>query len=145
MHGREPAAVHLAGALTGVAPDLVVDLAELGPALLDWTDGSVDADLNPGATANVVYALALQPDGKILAGGDFTGLGGGTGTTPRSTLGRLHPDGSLVAMGPDHPVTGGYLQPMTVIVADRWKLGQLMPGDRVLFRTQTHTPTAQPP
>ena len=44
---------------------------------------------------------------------------------------QLHPDGSLVAMGPDHPVTGGYLQPMTVISADRWKLGQLMPGERV--------------
>ncbi|HEY2323238.1 MAG TPA: carboxyltransferase domain-containing protein, partial [Thermoanaerobaculia bacterium] len=27
---------------------------------------------------------------------------------------QLHPDGSLVAMGPDHPVTGGYLQPLTV-------------------------------
>jgi allophanate hydrolase subunit 1 len=48
---------------------------------------------------------------------------------------QLHPDGSLVAMGPDHPVTGGYLQPMTVIVADRWKLGQLMPGDKVLLKS----------
>src|SRR5207237_9155320 len=42
-----------------------------------------------------------------------------------------HPDGSLVAMGPDHPVTGGYLQPATVVSADRWKLGQLMPGERI--------------
>ncbi len=48
---------------------------------------------------------------------------------------QLHPDGSLVVMGPDHPVTGGYLQPMTVIVADRWKLGQLMPGERVLLKS----------
>ncbi|MFZ2491026.1 MAG: hypothetical protein WA208_06045, partial [Thermoanaerobaculia bacterium] len=44
---------------------------------------------------------------------------------------QLHPDGTLVAMGPDHPVTGGYLQPMTVISADLWKLGQLMPGERI--------------
>jgi KipI family sensor histidine kinase inhibitor len=42
-----------------------------------------------------------------------------------------HPDGSLVAMGPDHPVTGGYLQPATVISADLWKLGQLSPGERI--------------
>ncbi|MEK6373314.1 MAG: carboxyltransferase domain-containing protein [Acidobacteriota bacterium] len=42
-----------------------------------------------------------------------------------------HPDGSLVAMGPDHPVTGGYLQPATVVWRDLWKLGQLAPGDRV--------------
>lgn len=44
---------------------------------------------------------------------------------------QLHPDGSLVAMGPDHPVTGGYLQPMTVITEERWKLAQLRPGERV--------------
>jgi KipI family sensor histidine kinase inhibitor len=46
---------------------------------------------------------------------------------------QLHPDGSLVAMGPDHPITGGYLQPLTVVWDDRWKLGQLAPGDRVRF------------
>lgn len=44
-----------------------------------------------------------------------------------------HPDGSLMAMGPDHPVTGGYLQPATVVSDDLWKLGQLAPGDRVRF------------
>jgi allophanate hydrolase subunit 1 len=48
---------------------------------------------------------------------------------------QLHPDGSLVAMGPDHPVTGGYLQPMTVITSERWKLAQLMPGERVVFQS----------
>lgn len=47
---------------------------------------------------------------------------------------QLHPDGSLVAMGPEHPVTGGYLQPMTVLTRERWKLAQLMPGERVTLR-----------
>jgi len=47
---------------------------------------------------------------------------------------QLHPDGSLVAMGPDHPLTGGYLQPLTVIHEDRPKLAQLTPGGRVWFR-----------
>ena len=46
---------------------------------------------------------------------------------------QLHPDRSLVAMGPDHPITGGYLQPLTVLWNERWKLGQLAPGDRVRF------------
>jgi KipI family sensor histidine kinase inhibitor len=42
-----------------------------------------------------------------------------------------HPDGTVVAMGPDHPVTGGYLQPATVISEDLWKLAQLAPGEQV--------------
>src|SRR4051812_6869145 len=50
---------------------------------------------NPGANA-IVNTLAVQPDGKILAGGAFTMLGGGgNGTTPRSHLGRLAADGSI--------------------------------------------------
>ena len=35
------AAIHLATALTEQPPDLVVDLATLGPALLDWADPEV--------------------------------------------------------------------------------------------------------
>ena len=42
-----------------------------------------------------------------------------------------HADGSVVALGPDHPVTGGYLQPATVVSTELWKLAQLAPGDRV--------------
>jgi KipI family sensor histidine kinase inhibitor len=42
-----------------------------------------------------------------------------------------HPDGDLVVMGPDHPITGGYLQPATLLSSDRWKLAQLVPGDAV--------------
>ncbi len=50
---------------------------------------------------------------------------------------QLHPDGSLVIMGPDHPVTGGYLQPMTVVSAERWKVAQLAPGERVRLLAQS--------
>ncbi|HEX8618562.1 MAG TPA: carboxyltransferase domain-containing protein [Thermoanaerobaculia bacterium] len=56
---------------------------------------------------------------------DLRSCGMQTGTV------QLHPDGSLLAMGPDHPVTGGYLQPMTVLTSERWKLAQLVPGERV--------------
>jgi len=58
-------------------------------------DGSLDTSFNPGANA-WVFAVAVQADGKILVGGDFTTLGGGgTGTTPRNRIGRLNANGSL--------------------------------------------------
>jgi uncharacterized delta-60 repeat protein len=39
----------------------------------------------------MVYSLVVQPDGKILVGGQFTSLGGAS----RNHLGRLNPDGSI--------------------------------------------------
>jgi uncharacterized delta-60 repeat protein len=56
-------------------------------------DGSLDTNFNPGPISDLfeVFALALQPDGKILVGGVFTELGG----LPREGIGRLNPDGSL--------------------------------------------------
>ena len=56
---------------------------------------------------------------------DLPSLGAQFGTL------QWHADGTLMALGPDHPVTGGYLQPATVISSERWKLAQLAPGDRV--------------
>jgi allophanate hydrolase subunit 2 len=46
------------------------------------------------------------------------------------------PDGDLVAMGPDHPITGGYLQPATIPSYERWKLAQLRAGDRVRWKIE---------
>ncbi|MDW8309677.1 MAG: Calx-beta domain-containing protein, partial [Verrucomicrobiales bacterium] len=55
-------------------------------------DGTPDLSFNPGLGANdYVYALAVQPDGRILIGGDFTTVNG----VPRHRIARLHPDGSL--------------------------------------------------
>jgi len=56
------------------------------------TNGTVDATFDPGSGANGnVYALALQADGKILIGGEFTLVDG----VPRSRLARLLPNGRL--------------------------------------------------
>jgi uncharacterized delta-60 repeat protein len=64
-------------------------LARLNP------DGSVDSSFNPGANLSV-WVFALQADGKILVGGDFTMIGGGgTGSTPLERLARLNADGSV--------------------------------------------------
>ena len=54
---------------------------------------------NPGAN-NDVNALAVQADGKILVGGTFTALGGGTGVTTRQRIGRLNVDGTVDAFNP---------------------------------------------
>jgi uncharacterized delta-60 repeat protein len=56
-------------------------------------DGSLDTTFNPGASSTVL-AITVQADGRILAGGLFTRLGGGTSTT-RHRIGRLNADGSL--------------------------------------------------
>jgi uncharacterized delta-60 repeat protein len=54
-------------------------------ARLDAATGLADS-FNPNAN-DVVEPLALQPDGKILAGGDFTSIGGQT----RNRIARLDP------------------------------------------------------
>lgn len=60
-------------------------------------DGSLDASFNPGtgatgSTGNIgVLSVALQPDGKLIIGGDFTGYNG----TGRNRIARVNPDGTL--------------------------------------------------
>ncbi len=57
-------------------------------------DGSVDTTFNPGLGANAtVYALAVQPDGKVVLGGDFTAVNG----TNFNHIARLNVDGSIDA------------------------------------------------
>ena len=48
-------------------------------------DGSLDLSFNPGASS-AVYALAIQPDGKILVAGAFGMLGGGSTARRRATI-----------------------------------------------------------
>ena len=56
---------------------------------------AVDPTFNPGASDDI-EALAIQPDGKILVGGQFATIGGGgTGTTARRKIARLNADGSV--------------------------------------------------
>ncbi len=83
----------------------------IGPAP-DWarTDGG-EAGLHPSNLHDNAYAI-----GAI----DFTG-------------------DMPIILGPDGPSLGGFVCPGVVSAADRWKLGQLKPGDRVRFR-----PAARP-
>lgn len=55
-------------------------------------DGTLDQSFNPGAGPNnALYTLALQPDGKIIIGGEFFNYNG----SAQSYLVRLNADGSL--------------------------------------------------
>ncbi len=52
--------------------------------------GDLDAGFDASAD-NMVWAIAAQPDGKVLIGGNFTAVGG----VARHSVARLNPDGSL--------------------------------------------------
>jgi uncharacterized delta-60 repeat protein len=55
-------------------------------------NGTLDATFDPGVGANsVVWITAIQPDGKILLGGDFTSYNG----TSRNYIARLNSNGTL--------------------------------------------------
>ena len=50
------------------------------------------------------------------------------------TVGAVDFTGDMpIILGPDGPSLGGFTCPVTVITDDRWKLGQLAPGDTVRF------------
>jgi allophanate hydrolase subunit 1 len=95
-----------------------------GPHLV--LSGDVECEVTPQLDRVGIRLRPLRPI-EVKAPADLRSIGMQCGTV------QLHPDGSLVAMGPDHPITGGYLQPMTVLWEERWKLGQLVPGERVVF------------
>jgi uncharacterized delta-60 repeat protein len=55
-------------------------------------NGSLDTGFNPGTGTNsTVTAIAVQLDGKVIIGGDFTSYNG----TSRNYIARLNPNGSL--------------------------------------------------
>jgi uncharacterized delta-60 repeat protein len=90
----------IGGAFTAVGSVPRSNLARLNP------DGSVDLSFVGGAGGGVVAAavdfsgpgvaaIRVQADGKILVGGRFTTLGGGSGSGVRRNIGRLNADGTL--------------------------------------------------
>ncbi len=56
------------------------------------TDGSIDVTFNPGGGFDgTVNTIAIQPDGKLIVGGQFTSFNG----TTRNRIARLNSDGTL--------------------------------------------------
>jgi uncharacterized delta-60 repeat protein len=88
------------------------------------SDGSLDTSFNPGsgATGNV-FALALQPGGKVLVGGFFSSYNGIT----RNSIARLNSDGSLdTSFNPGTPAHDGNTGPICLELA-------LQPNGKVLI------------
>ena len=83
--------VLVAGYFTSVRDAASVDHA-FGRIARLKADGALDLGFNPGRGADgIILALARQPDGKILIGGDFLNYDG----TGRARIARLNADGSL--------------------------------------------------
>lgn len=83
-------------------------------------DGSLDSTFNPGTAANdVVRALAIQSDGRVLLGGNFTAING----VVANHVARLNTDGSVdtafaanLGAGVDNNVKAIVVQPDNRIV-----------------------------
>ncbi|MEO8216290.1 MAG: carboxyltransferase domain-containing protein [Acidobacteriota bacterium] len=101
---------------------------QVSDALLEWI-ASRDWKVTPNSN-RVAVRFHCGDSSSFAIPGELRSCGMTFGTV------QLHPSGEIVAMGPDHPVTGGYLQVMTVIAADRWKLGQLAPGDSIRWKVR---------
>ncbi len=76
------------------------------------TDGSLDSGFDPNVTGGSsagVSAIAVQADGKILIGGNFTTLkpSVSTSTFTRNRIARLNPDGGVDSFDPNVGVSSG--------------------------------------
>ncbi|MBL9159154.1 MAG: hypothetical protein JNJ70_16860 [Verrucomicrobiales bacterium] len=74
------------------------------------SDGSLDISFNTDVegTNSSISALAVQPDGKVLIGGNFTGVSDGTGSHSRLRIARLNSDGTVdTSFGADGSGTDG--------------------------------------
>ncbi len=83
LHGGK---IVIGGSFTAVGGFTRAGIARLNP------DGSLDTSFDPGTGASdVVRAVAIQTDGRLLIGGSFTNVNGAA----RSRVARLNGDGSV--------------------------------------------------
>ncbi|MCB9163610.1 MAG: T9SS type A sorting domain-containing protein [Flavobacteriales bacterium] len=72
------------------------------------SNGSLDNSFNPSTVggSGICYSIALQPDGKILVGGEFTTYDGAS----RNNITRVNADGSLdTSFDPGTGTSGGFV------------------------------------
>jgi uncharacterized delta-60 repeat protein len=93
-------------------------------------NGNADTTFDPGSGPNgTVRALAVQPDGRILVGGDFTTING----VPRASIARLQPNGTLdLTFDPGTGATGnrppGVSFPSPIVQTILWSEGKIWIG-----------------
>jgi len=89
----------IGGSFTTLAPNGGLSITRNRIARLN-VDGTIDNAFNPNAD-NAVASVALQADGRILAGGAFTTLAPNGGTSQaRNGFARLNADGTVDAFDP---------------------------------------------
>ena len=86
----------IGGAFTSLTPNATTTAVTRNYLARLNGDGSLDANYNPTPNFNV-SALALQSDGKVVAGGGFTTVqpNGGTDAFNRNGIARFNTDGTL--------------------------------------------------
>ena len=130
----------VAGQFTSLRPGVGAsairnNLARLNP------DGSVDATFDPNANGPI-RALVLQPDGRIVIGGDFTALqpNGAATTTTRNRVARLNANGTLdLTFNPN--ISGGTLPQVNALALQ--PNGKLVVGGRFTTVQPGTTPAAR--
>jgi urea carboxylase len=104
-------------------------------ALQDWLDATWTVDHRVDRTG--IRLVGPAPRWSRADGGE-------AGLHPSNLHDSAYPVGGIMAsgdtpviVGPDGPSLGGFVVPCVVAEADRWKLGQLRPGDTVRLRLVT--------
>ena len=85
------------------------------------SNGSLDTSFSPGLGADAtVWSVAVQSDGKVIIGGEFTSING----TNRSYVARLNDDGSLdTSFDPSLNSPNGYVQSVAVAASGQTIIG----------------------
>ena len=112
------------------APEFFTEADVLAFYAADWK-----VHFNSARTG--VRLVGPKPDWARRDGGEAGLHPSNIHDTPYS-VGAVDYTGDMpVLLGPDGPSLGGFVCPATVLTGDRWKLGQLRPGDSVRFRPVT--------
>ncbi|HEX8427864.1 hypothetical protein [Hymenobacter sp.] len=108
-------------------------LCALGGKELRAQPGSLDASFNSATTTNdLVSAVAVQPDGKVIVGGLFSTIGGAT----RRKIARLLPTGAVdTSFDPGTGFSASFLKPEVLVFQPDGKL--LVGGDFTDFNGTT--------
>ncbi len=108
-----------------------------------FTDSSLKLfKLESWTATSAVDRRGLRSHGPVLQFKKSFGSGSVGGSDPSNIPAEGHPLGSiqypgnslLIVSGPDGPCCGGYTKIGTIITADYFSVGQIMPGDSITFK-----------
>jgi urea carboxylase len=145
--------LHIADAATG--PPVVIPVTLVPRYGTDWEIGVLYGphgapDFFTAPDIDMLFATAWT----VHYNSDRTGIrligpkpkwarkdGGEAGLHPSNIHDNAYAVGTMdftgdmpVILGPDGPSLGGFVCPITIVEAERWKMGQLKPGDSIKFR-----------